>query len=288
VNGDLPAVAARIAGTVLPVHDPDDSRIVEFLGLRDHELRMRRERRGGDMAGVFVAEGDLVVERALRAGHRLLKLLVDGTRTRPLPDVVPADTPVYAAGPAVLQRVTGYHMHRGVIACFERGPERTAAEVLAGARTLVVLERVQNPTNLGVIVRSAAGLGIDGLLLDPSTADPLYRRASRVAMGEVFCVPYARLEPLPGGLDPLRAAGIAVLALTPDPAAEPIQALRFAPGARVALLLGAEGEGLAPATMGAVDRWIRIPMHRGVDSLNVGAAAAVACYAVADAVARAG
>lgn len=284
----LPAVVARIAGTVLPVHDPDDERIVEFMGLRDHDLRMRRERPGGDLAAVFVAEGDLVVERALRAGHQVRKLLVDGTRTKPLPDAIPHDAPVYAAGPAVLQRITGYHLHRGVIACFERGPEPDAGAVIAGARTFVVTEHVHNPTNLGVIVRSASGLGIDALLLDPSSADPLYRRASRVAMGEVFALPYARLGAFPDGLAPLVDGGVTLLALTPDPAATPLQELHLDAGERVALLLGAEGEGLQPATMSAVTRWVRIPMHRGVDSLNVGAAAAIACYAVVEAARRAG
>jgi tRNA G18 (ribose-2'-O)-methylase SpoU len=240
------------------------------------------------MAAVFVAEGDLVVERALRAGHRVRKLLVDGTRTKPLPEAIPGDAPVYAAAPAVLQRITGYHLHRGVIACFERRPEPDADAVIAGARTFVVTEHVHNPTNLGVIVRSASGLGIDALLLDPTSADPLYRRASRVAMGEVFSLPYARLGAFPDGLAPLVDAGVTLLALTPDPAATPLQELHLDAGERVALLLGAEGEGLQPDTMAAVTRWVRIPMHRGVDSLNVGAAAAIACYAVVEAARRAG
>lgn len=264
----------------VPIDDPDDERVGDYLGLRDHQLRMRRERPGGDRAHLFVAEGDLVVDRALRAGHRVKSLLVDGARTAPLPDSVPADAPVYVAGPQVLQRITGYHLHRGVLAVFHRGPERSAAEVLAPATSAVVLENVVNPTNLGVVIRSAAGLGIDAVLLDPTSADPLYRRASRVAMGEVFALPWARLPAFPAGLDEVRAAGFTLLALTPGADAVAVDDLHLPPGCRPALLLGSEGPGLPDATLDACDLRVRIPMRRGVDSLNVGAAAAVAMWAV--------
>ena len=142
------------------VEDPADPRIEEFLGLRDHELRRRRESPGGDLAGIFIAEGDLVVERAVRAGYRLRSVLVDATRTLALPAVVGPDVPVYAAGPEVVLRITGMAMHRGLIASFDRPPDRGVAEVLAGATRAVVLENVNNPTNLGVIARSATGLGL--------------------------------------------------------------------------------------------------------------------------------
>lgn len=262
----------------LAVDDPADPRIEEFLGLRDHELRRRREAPGGDLAGIFIAEGDLVLERALRAGYRLRSVLVDATRTQPLPDALPPDVPVYAAGPDVVLRITGMAMHRGLIASLDRGRERTTAEVLAGAHRVVVLENVNNPTNLGVIARSAMGLGADALLLDPSCCDPLYRRASRVSMGEVFALPWARTERLPDGLAPLEAAGFSLLALTPDPEAERIDDVELGPDDRVALLLGAEGPGLTDETMQHVDRRVRIPLHGAVDSLNVGAAAAIACF----------
>jgi tRNA G18 (ribose-2'-O)-methylase SpoU len=260
------------------VDDPADPRIEEFIGLRDHELRRRRESPGGDLAGIFIAEGDLVLERALKAGYRLRAVLVDAGRTLPLPDAVPAAVPVYAAGPEVVLRITGMAMHRGLIASLDRGPERRPADVLDGARRVVVLENVNNPTNLGVIARSAMGLGADALLLDPSCCDPLYRRASRVSMGEVFALPWARTERLPQGLDAVVGAGFSLLALTPDPSAEPIDGLAFGPDEKVALLLGAEGPGLTDGTMERVDRRVRIPLHGGVDSLNVGAAAAIACY----------
>jgi tRNA G18 (ribose-2'-O)-methylase SpoU len=262
------------------IDDPDDPQVADYLGLRDHQLRMRRERPGGDRAHLFVTEGDLVVERALRAGHRLKSLLVDGARRSPLPASVPDDVPVYAAGPLVLERITGYHLHRGVLAVFHRGPEGDPAAVLAGARSAVVLENVVNPTNLGVIIRSAAGLGIDAVLLDPTCADPLYRRASRVAMGEVFALPWARLPTFPAGLDTVRTAGFTILALTPTVDAVAVDDLVLPRACRPALVLGSEGPGLPDGTMGAADVRVRIPMARGVDSLNVGAAAAVAMWAV--------
>lgn len=265
---------------VIPVVDPDDPRIFVFQGLRDHVLRQRRERLGGDLDGLFVSEGDIVVERALIAGYRLHSILIDGRRTRALPAVIPPEVPVYGAGPEVLARITGYHLHRGMLACFHRRPLPPLGEVLAGARTALVLEGVNNPTNLGVILRGAAGLDVDAFLLDPTSCDPLYRRAARVSMGEAFALPYARLSHFPAGLEPLRAAGMTVLALTPAPDADDIGQLTVAPDEKVALVLGSEGPGLTPATLGAADRRVRIPMSGRVDSINVGSAAAVACYAV--------
>lgn len=263
----------------IPVEDPADPRIEEFIGLRDADLRRRRESAGGDLAGIFVAEGDLVVERALRAGYRLRAVLVDATRTNPLPEDLPP-VPVYAAGPALVLRITGMAMHRGCIASFDRRPVPPPGEVLAAATRVVVLENLNNPTNLGVIARSAAALGADALILDPSSCDPLYRRASRVAMGEVFALPYAYTGRFPDGLDVVVDAGFSLLALTPDPGAESIDDLAFTPDERVALVLGAEGPGLTAETMARIGRRVRIPIRPGVDSLNVGAAAAIACYAL--------
>ncbi|MCU1354558.1 MAG: putative rRNA methylase [Acidimicrobiales bacterium] len=261
----------------VPVDDPDDPRLAEFVGLRDHELRQRRESPGGDLAGVFIAEGDLVVERAVRAGYRLRAVLVDATRSEPL-SIDPGATPVYAAGPDVVRRITGMGVHRGIMASLDRRPVPDAVEVVAVARRVVVLEDVNNPTNLGLIARSAAALGVDALLLDPTCCDPLYRRAARVSMGEVYALPYARTDRLPEGLAVLRDRGFEIVALTPDPDAEPIEALAPAPEDRVALLFGAEGPGLRTDTLAAADRRVQIPLHGEVDSLNVGVAAAIACY----------
>jgi tRNA G18 (ribose-2'-O)-methylase SpoU len=267
----------------IEVDDPADPRIEVFQGLRDHVLRRRREEPGGDMAGVFVAEGDIVVERALRAGYRLTGLLVDAKRTKPLPEVIDPAVPVYAAGPEVLRRITGYHLHRGVLACFARRELPSVEEAMVASTTVAVMEGINNPTNLGLILRCAVGLGIDSYYLDPTCCDPLYRRCGRVSMGEAYATPYARLDRLPGGLEPLRRAGFELVALTPAADAEPIDRLRYRPDDRVALLLGAEGPGLSDPTLGACHRRVKIPMAGLVDSINVGSAAAVAFYAIGQA-----
>jgi tRNA G18 (ribose-2'-O)-methylase SpoU len=262
------------------ITDPADPRILDYLGLRDHQLRRQRESPGGDLAGVFIAEGALVVERALLAGYELKSLLIDATRGEKIPDLVPDDVPHFFAGTEVVHEVTGMHLHRGLIAVFYRKELPAANEILAHARRVVVLENVTNPTNLGVIVRSAAGLGMDALLLDPTSCDPLYRRALRVAMGEAFSLAHARVNFLPAGLDPVRRNGFSVVALTPDADAQPIDEYPVTADEKLALVLGAEGPGLTQATLAKVDDRVSIPMRNGVDSLSVGAAAAVAFYAL--------
>jgi tRNA G18 (ribose-2'-O)-methylase SpoU len=253
------------------VTDPDDERLADYRALTDLELRTRWE----PPHGLFIAEGELVLGRALRAGYRPRSVLVDAKRVGQLPEV---DAPVYAAPPPVLEAVTGFHVHRGVLASFHRRPVPDATEVLAAAARIAILEDVNNHTNLGAVFRGAAALGMDAVLLSPSCADPLYRRSVRVSMGEVFAVPYARLEPWPQALDTVRSAGFSVLALTPAPSARPIQQLSAAHRQRPALLLGAEGPGLSRAALAVSDELVTIPMRRGVDSLNVAAAAAVAFW----------
>lgn len=271
-GGDDPVVRS-------PVDDPDDPRIADFVGLRDRELAGPRVRGRPAVAnGMFVAEGDVVVERALRAGYRLRAALVDATRADPLPPGMPADAEVFAASPAVLRRITGLGVHRGMLATFDRRPVAPVDELLADARRVVVLERVSNPTNLGVIIRTAAGLGFDAVLLDPTCTDPLYRRVARVAMGEGYAFSWAWLPRLPGGLDLVRAAGFRLLALTPAAGARPLDEVRLAEEERVALLFGAEGPGLSAETLAAADERVGIAMQGGVDSLNVGVAAGIACW----------
>jgi tRNA G18 (ribose-2'-O)-methylase SpoU len=271
-GGDDPVVRS-------PVDDPDDPRIADFVGLRDRELAGPRVRGRRAVAnGMFVAEGDVVVERALRAGYRLRAALVDATRADPLPPGMPADAEVFAASPAVLRRITGLGVHRGMLATFDRRPVAPVDELLADARRVVVLERVSNPTNLGVIIRTAAGLGFDAVLLDPTCTDPLYRRVARVAMGEGYAFSWAWLPRLPGGLDLVRAAGFRLLALTPAAGARPLDEVRLAEEERVALLFGAEGPGLSAQTLAAADERVGIAMQGGVDSLNVGVAAGIACW----------
>jgi len=255
------------------ITDPDDERIADYRALTDVELRTRWE----PPHGLFIAEGELVLRRALRAGYQPRSFLVDAKRVDQLGDLADAG-PAYAASQAVLEAVTGFHVHRGVLASFHRKPLPAASEVLATARRVAILEDVNNHTNIGAVYRGAAALGIDAVLLSPSCADPLYRRSVRVSMGEVFAVPYARLEPWPDGLAQVCAAGFTVLALTPAPDAVAIQRLTAEQRARAALLLGAEGAGLTPAAQAASHVRVVIPMRRGVDSLNVAAAAAVAFW----------
>ena len=253
------------------ITDPDDERIADYRALTDVELRTRWE----PPHGLFIAEGELVLRRALRAGYGLRSVLVDAKR---VDQVGPLPAPVYAAGQDVLAATTGFHVHRGVLASFHRRPLPDAADVLRRATRVAILEDVNNHTNLGAIFRGAAALGMDAVLLSPSCADPLYRRSVRVSMGEVFAVPYARLEPWPDALRVVRAEGFTLLALTPAPDALPIQRLDAARRARPALLLGAEGAGLTADAQRAADQRVVIPMRAGVDSLNVAAAAAVAFW----------
>lgn len=268
----------------IPVDDPADARLAVYMGLRDHDLRRRREAPGGDMDGVFVAEGELVAGRALAAGYRALSVVVDAARRDPLPPGLPDDVPVYAVGPAVVSAVTGYQTHRGALVALARRPLPDAEAVLGrdDVRRVVVAEAVVNPTNMGVILRSAAALGVDALLLDPASCDPLYRRANRASMGLGFALPHARLAALPDGLAPLRAAGFTVVALTPAPDAVDLHAWSdgLGPDDRVAMVLGSEGPGLTAATEAAADVRARIPLAVGVDSLNVGVAAGIACYVI--------
>lgn len=266
----------------IAVDDPDDPRLEFFQGLRDHVLRQERELPDGDMAGVFISEGDIVVGRALAAGYELVCILVDAKRTKPLPGVVPDSVPIYGAGPEVLIRITGYHLHRGALACFKRRPVLNAPELLTqhDPRTVVVLENIGNPTNMGVILRCAAGLGADAFFCDPTCSDPLYRRSGRVSMGEAYALPYARLDAFPGGLDVLREHGFTTLALTPGVDSVALDELSYGPDERLAILLGAEGPGLSDGVLEVVDQRVRIPMSGTVDSINVGSAAAVAFYGV--------
>jgi len=260
------------------ISDPDDPRLDDYRALTDVALRTRFE----PPHGLFIAEGELVLRRALRAGYRVRSVLVDAKRVDQVADLADlAGFPVYAAEPDVLQALTGFHVHRGVLASFHRRPLPPAEQVLAAARRVAILEDVNNHTNIGAVFRGAAALGLDAVLLSPTCADPLYRRSVRVSMGEVFAVPYARLEPWPDALAHVRAAGFAVLALTPAPDAVPIQHVAPAHRNRPALLLGAEGGGLTRAALELADARVVIPMRRGVDSLNVAAAAAVAFWELA-------
>ncbi|MGI9606313.1 MAG: TrmH family RNA methyltransferase [Acidimicrobiales bacterium] len=259
----------------ISIDDPADPQIEVFLGLRDHVARQTREQPGGDMAGSFIAEGDLVIERGLAAGYELISLLISSRRTKALPAGIGDSVDILAAADPVLEVVTGRPELRDPLARFRRPLPIDVSELLASGRSFAVLEGVNNPNNLGVIMRNAAALGVDAVLLDATCGDPLYRRAIRASMGQVFAIPHARLGPLSASLDLLHDAGIESIALVPS-AEQPL--LRPTGADRVAVLLGAEGPGLTPATIEAATHRMCIPMVRSVDSLNVASAAAIAFH----------
>ena len=261
---------------MVPVADPGDPRVAAYVRLRDTNLRRSLEAEHG----LFIAEGEKVIRRAVAAGYPVRSLLMAPRWAEPLADVLHGlDAPVYVAEPPVIEAVAGFPVHRGALAEMGRTPLPSVRAVLAGARTLVVCEDIVDHTNVGAIFRCVAALGVDGVLIAPRCADPLYRRAIKVSMGAVFTVPYARMTDWYDGLAGLRAAGFTLLALTPAPDAHPLAGTLAGIGdARCALLLGGEGDGLSPRWTHEADHRVRIPMSRGVDSLNVSSATAIACY----------
>ncbi|WP_342762362.1 RNA methyltransferase [Kineococcus xinjiangensis] len=246
----------------------------DYLSLKDVQLRAARE----PAEGLFLAEGVEVIRRALAAGHRPRSFLLSQPRADELADVLPGDVPVFVAPPGAFERLTGVDLHRGALASMHRPAERGTADLLPGARRLVVLEDVVDHTNVGAVFRSAAALGADGVLVSPRCADPLYRRSVRVSMGTSLHLPWARAGRWPQDLDLLREAGFTVVALALTDDAVPLE--DFRPPERVALLLGTEGDGLSRRAVAAADVVVRIPMAAGVDSLNVAAASAVAMWAL--------
>lgn len=261
---------------VVAISDPCDPRVAAYVRLRDTNLRRSLEAEHG----LFIAEGEKVIRRAVAAGYPVRSLLMEPRWAEPLADLLDAvDAPVYVADPEVVDAVAGYPVHRGALAEMGRTPLPSVREVLDAARTLVVCEDIVDHTNVGAIFRCVAALGVDAVLISPRCADPLYRRSVKVSMGAVFTVPYARMTQWRAGLAELGAAGFRLLALTPAADAVPLaEAVAATRGRRCALLLGTEGDGLSARWSQAADVRVRIPMSRGVDSLNVSAAAAIACY----------
>ena len=273
------------ATNLVEVADAGDPRLADYVRLTDVHLRRSLEPRHG----LFVAEGEKVIRRAIGAGYPVRSLLVTRDKLAALGDLAGScPGPVLVVSPEVAQQLTGYRVHRGALASMQRRPLPPVGEVVGGARRIVVLEDIVDHTNVGAIFRCVAALGFDAVVHAPRCADPLYRRSVRVSMGAVFAVPYARMDDWREGLGALRAAGFLLLALTPAPEAVPIGELlgtggrgRVPPDTRLGLLLGAEGDGLSSRWRDQADLSVRIPMSRGVDSLNVASAAAIACYALA-------
>jgi tRNA G18 (ribose-2'-O)-methylase SpoU len=259
------------------VTDPADSRLADYCDLRDVELRKHLEAEHG----LFLAEGEKVVRRAVEAGFTPRSFLMAPRWLDGLADVLDGcDAPCYVVSEALAEEVTGFHVHRGALASLERRPLPSVETVLADAVSVLVLEDIVDHTNVGAIFRSGAALGFDAVLLAPRCADPLYRRAIKVAMGAVFTLPWTRLPDWYDALPMLSAAGFTTVALTLADDAVPVEEA-VAGLARVALVLGSEGHGLSPRWERAADRRAVIPMREGIDSLNVAAATAVACYVTA-------
>ncbi len=264
----------------IQLNDPTDERLAPFLGLRSQAERMQREQPGGDMAHVFIGEGDVVIGRALRAGHQLLSILFDGARPTPILATLPAEVQLFGCGPAVLEAISGRTKLRDPIGCFVRPQPRGLEQLAARARTVALLEGVANPTNMGVIARNAAGLGCDALVVDRTSVDPLARRCVRTSMGEVFAIPHTQVGSATDAIETLIGHGFVVVALTPSADAQPIETFQRGTSDRLAIMLGTEGPGLSEEALNQATVRLSIPMAGGADSLNVASAAAVAFFAL--------
>jgi tRNA G18 (ribose-2'-O)-methylase SpoU len=264
---------------VQDVNDPDDPRLDDFRDL--NSIDRRPDLPTGK--GLVIAEGVLVVQRMLASRFTPHALLGTDRRLDELKDDLVGPNglaaPFYRASADVMARVVGFHLNRGVLAAARRVPEPSVAQLVGGARTIAVLEGVNDHENLGSIFRNAAGLGVDAVVFGSGCADPLYRRAVRVSMGHALLVPYARSADWPDDLGMLKKHGFRLLAMTPDGEARALaEAMAAARDDRIAVLVGAEGPGLTAATLRRSDVRVRIPMSRGTDSLNVATAAALAFY----------
>jgi tRNA G18 (ribose-2'-O)-methylase SpoU len=261
----------------LILDDVDDVRLEPFRHIGDHRWLTAH--------GLFVIEGRLVVSRLLASTHRVRAVLVTAAAHEALRPAL-ADNkhaPVYVVPKAWMERLTGFNLHRGCLAVADRPASRSVDDILKAApRRLLVLERIGNPDNIGGLFRNALAFDVDGIVLGPDCADPLYRKAVRVSCGASLVVPFALAADWPGVLEDLRSAGLSVLAMTPSHDATPIQELTSRTGARakVALLLGAEGDGLSPQAQRIADVRVRIPIAAQADSLNVVVATGIALHAL--------
>ncbi|MFL0459953.1 TrmH family RNA methyltransferase [Kytococcus sedentarius] len=295
----------------IPLTDPADPRVQDYFGLTDVALRRRLE----PERGLYMAESEKVIRRALAAGHVPRSMLLTPRWVEDLAELVAeveaTGAPVYVAEPAVAESMTGFHLHRGALAAMQRPELPAVADLLGGARRVVVVEDVVDHTNVGgpklphpkpaaeprrrsriavleglvdhtnvgSAFRNAAALGLDAVLVSPTCADPLYRRSVRVSMGTVFQVPWTRIPEWPAGIHELQEAGYVVAGMTLGEGAITLDELVAEDHEKLALVFGTEGHGITPQTDALLDRRVTIPMMGGVDSLNVTAAAAVAFYA---------
>ena len=277
----------------------DDPRAEAYVSLTEMQLRNRLE----PAKGVFIAESPKVIDRALAADREPLSLLVEEPWLEGMKDTFDfidgrwgADIPVYVASPEQLKRLTGYRLHRGALCAMRRWPLPSVAEICKSARRVAVMENIVDHTNVGALMRSAAALDVDAVLVTPSCGDPLYRRAARVSMGTVFQIPWTRIGgddkhywPFTG-MQELRDLGFTTVAMALEDDSisleELVRRLNNDNGEKdhidkLALIFGTEGDGLSHHTISRADLTVKIPMSHGVDSLNVAASSAVAFYSTA-------
>lgn len=261
------------------VDDSADPRLADFRNLTDTALRRMKEPRDG----LYIAESVKVIQRAIAAGHEPRSVLTQRRWVEQVEAVLgDRDTPVYVVADDVAEQLTGYAVHRGALASMHRPALSTVAEVLRGARLVLVLEDLIEHTNVGAAFRAAAGLGADAVLVSPRCADPLYRRSVKVSMGTVFQVPWTRIGGWTDAVSALHAADFQLAALALRDDAVPLAEYAADRPEKVALVLGTEGDGLSRTALAAADAVVTIPMRGGVDSLNVASAAAVALWALAN------
>jgi tRNA G18 (ribose-2'-O)-methylase SpoU len=261
---------------VIQISDLSDPRLGDYSHLTDVALKKAR----GTEHGLYLAESALVLERALDAGHLPRSVLALGGTVDEAVALVGDTVPVFSGPGELLAELTGYVLHRGLIASMHRPALPDPDDLLAHARRIVILENVADPTNVGAIFRSAGAIGADAILVTPRCSDPFYRRAIRVSMGTVLQVPWTRVGDWPATRELLGRHGfhVAALALTTD--AVSLRDFDGTSHERLALVLGAEGPGLTDEALAAADTVVQIPMKHGIDSLNVAAASAVAMWAL--------
>ncbi len=272
-----PWITRQTVDVMERIDDAGDERLRDYRELKDAVARRRIE---GDE--FFIAEGPVAIERLIASAHRVRSVVVSERKYERMAALFDdLDAPVYVVDKRLLLDIVGFDLHRGAIAAADRLPRPTIDDVIGTHRRIAVLEGLNDPENLGAIARSARAFGIEALVLDPTCIDPYTRRTVRVSMGEILFLCSARVVPeaWPGVLDVIAAAGFETWAMTPRADSCNIWELDVPP--RLAVLLGAEGPGLSTPALGAATHRVRLPIDPSVDSLNVGAAAAVA-FAIVD------
>ncbi|CBT75819.1 putative RNA methyltransferase [Glutamicibacter arilaitensis Re117] len=261
---------------IMQVADLSDARLDEYLRLSEAHLRMRTDVENG----LYIAESTKVVQRAINAEHvprsfllaeKHLDQLVEEFNRFP-------DAPIFIGDDRQLEDLVGFHLHRGAMASMNRPEPLDLSQVLEASSRVAILEDIADHTNLGAIIRSASGLGVDAVLLTPKCVDPWYRRSARVSMGTVFDLPWVRMLSWPEDIRTLKQHGYQMLAMELTDDAIPLNEVQITAGQKVAMILGNEGRGVTAQALEAVDQTVIIPMHREVDSLNVGAASAIAFW----------